>query len=306
MFWIFSVWGWQHEEPSAEDHPGLIPSCVCSLLPRPALSLGTAVQTWPSSEALSRQHSRQTFPGPQDREVPHTTGTAHNYTITPWINTNWNCSLWKKWFSTNFRSLLRNSIIPFFTSSLKLVWYRGPQVGQIKNTWYLLQHVHLVFVAECWLTFYLCLAKRSAPGSIPLAPAQKITKPASKYGVPLTVRKVSDVAKKPAERRPPVKHKQVSVVSNFRTTCCLFRFLEVSLVFFCSTCKNKKLFLMSSTWPGMPEASSICGCECVFLHHSLLATSELQCHMLLRPLSQQAPREEWVKWRKRGKSMRYI
>lgn len=50
-------------------------------------------------------------------------------------------------------------------------------------------------------------AKRSAPGSIPLAPAQKITKPASKYGVPLSGRKVSDAAKKPGERKPAVKHK---------------------------------------------------------------------------------------------------
>ncbi|XP_055364123.1 serine/threonine-protein kinase Nek1 isoform X2 [Betta splendens] len=50
-------------------------------------------------------------------------------------------------------------------------------------------------------------AKRPAPGFIPLAPAQKITKPASKYGVPLTVKKVSDAAKKPAERKPAVKHK---------------------------------------------------------------------------------------------------
>ncbi|XP_071342924.1 serine/threonine-protein kinase Nek1 isoform X3 [Trachinotus anak] len=50
-------------------------------------------------------------------------------------------------------------------------------------------------------------AKRPAPGSIPLAPAQKITKPATKYGVPLTVRKVSDAAKKPAERKPAIKHK---------------------------------------------------------------------------------------------------
>ncbi|XP_026161115.1 serine/threonine-protein kinase Nek1 [Mastacembelus armatus] len=49
-------------------------------------------------------------------------------------------------------------------------------------------------------------AKRPAPGSIPLTPAQKITKPASKYGVPLTVRKASDAAK-PAERKPAVKHK---------------------------------------------------------------------------------------------------
>ncbi|XP_032382145.1 serine/threonine-protein kinase Nek1 isoform X4 [Etheostoma spectabile] len=53
-------------------------------------------------------------------------------------------------------------------------------------------------------------AKRPAPGSIPLTPAQKITKPASKYGVPLTVRKVSDAAKKPAERKLAVKHKAVS------------------------------------------------------------------------------------------------
>ncbi|KAM9358014.1 serine/threonine-protein kinase Nek1 [Symphorus nematophorus] len=50
-------------------------------------------------------------------------------------------------------------------------------------------------------------AKRSAPGAIPLAPAQKITKPASKYGVPLSGRKVSDAAKKPGERKPAVKHK---------------------------------------------------------------------------------------------------
>ncbi|KAM7410415.1 hypothetical protein PAMA_001721 [Pampus argenteus] len=47
--------------------------------------------------------------------------------------------------------------------------------------------------------------KRPAPGSIPFA--QKITKPASKYGVPLTVRKVSDAAKKPAERKPAIKQK---------------------------------------------------------------------------------------------------
>ncbi|XP_034738589.1 serine/threonine-protein kinase Nek1 isoform X3 [Etheostoma cragini] len=53
-------------------------------------------------------------------------------------------------------------------------------------------------------------AKRPAPGSIPLTPAQKITKPASKYGVPLTVRKVSDAAKKPASRKLGVKHKAVS------------------------------------------------------------------------------------------------
>uniref|UniRef100_A0A672I2N2 non-specific serine/threonine protein kinase n=1 Tax=Salarias fasciatus TaxID=181472 RepID=A0A672I2N2_SALFA len=40
--------------------------------------------------------------------------------------------------------------------------------------------------------------------------SQKITKPASKYGVPLTARKVSDGAKKPAARKPAVTHKPVS------------------------------------------------------------------------------------------------
>nr|XP_020459159.1 serine/threonine-protein kinase Nek1 isoform X2 [Monopterus albus] len=50
-------------------------------------------------------------------------------------------------------------------------------------------------------------AKRPAPGSIPLTSAQKITKPAAKYGVPLTVRKVPDAMKKPAERKPDIKHK---------------------------------------------------------------------------------------------------
>lgn len=51
-------------------------------------------------------------------------------------------------------------------------------------------------------------AKRPAPGAIPLAPALKITKPACKYGVPLTARKVPDAAKKPAEKKPAVKQKQ--------------------------------------------------------------------------------------------------
>nr|XP_043900097.1 serine/threonine-protein kinase Nek1 isoform X3 [Solea senegalensis] len=58
--------------------------------------------------------------------------------------------------------------------------------------------------------------KRPAPGSTPLTPAQKITKPAAKYGVPLTVRKVSDVAKKPAERKPAVKHKAAPPPAAFK------------------------------------------------------------------------------------------
>ncbi|XP_013978374.2 serine/threonine-protein kinase Nek1 isoform X5 [Salmo salar] len=54
-------------------------------------------------------------------------------------------------------------------------------------------------------------AKRRAPAPMPLTPAQKITKPAAKYGVPLNVRKASDAAMKPAERKPAVKHKMAPV-----------------------------------------------------------------------------------------------
>uniref|UniRef100_A0A8C2QIE3 non-specific serine/threonine protein kinase n=1 Tax=Cricetulus griseus TaxID=10029 RepID=A0A8C2QIE3_CRIGR len=51
--------------------------------------------------------------------------------------------------------------------------------------------------------------KRAASGqsSITLVPAQKITKPAAKYGVPLTHKKHGD--KKSLEKKPPPKHKHV-------------------------------------------------------------------------------------------------
>ncbi|XP_069006843.1 serine/threonine-protein kinase Nek1 isoform X2 [Embiotoca jacksoni] len=51
------------------------------------------------------------------------------------------------------------------------------------------------------------LHKQPKVGVTQMPSAQKITKPASKYGVPLTARKVSDGAKKPVERKPAVKHK---------------------------------------------------------------------------------------------------
>ncbi|XP_016149767.1 serine/threonine-protein kinase Nek1-like [Sinocyclocheilus grahami] len=52
-------------------------------------------------------------------------------------------------------------------------------------------------------------AKRPAPGPIPISPAQKITKPAAKYGVPLTVRRPSDAIRKvPVAAKKPVKLKQ--------------------------------------------------------------------------------------------------
>ncbi|XP_053501405.1 serine/threonine-protein kinase Nek1 isoform X4 [Ictalurus furcatus] len=58
-------------------------------------------------------------------------------------------------------------------------------------------------------------AKHPIPGPASITPAQKITKPAAKYGVPLiakrpadTVRKPADAARKPAERKLGVKFRQ--------------------------------------------------------------------------------------------------
>uniref|UniRef100_A0A673H5D3 non-specific serine/threonine protein kinase n=1 Tax=Sinocyclocheilus rhinocerous TaxID=307959 RepID=A0A673H5D3_9TELE len=58
-------------------------------------------------------------------------------------------------------------------------------------------------------------AKRPAPGPISISPAQKITKPAAKYGVPLTVRRPSDAIRKvPDAAKKPVKLKQVRTMRN--------------------------------------------------------------------------------------------
>ncbi|KAM6401325.1 serine/threonine-protein kinase Nek1 isoform 9-T9 [Pluvialis apricaria] len=54
-------------------------------------------------------------------------------------------------------------------------------------------------------------AKRPAQEQIltSVAPAQKITKPAAKYGVPLVIRKSCDAPKKPNEKKPLAKSRQV-------------------------------------------------------------------------------------------------
>lgn len=75
-----------------------------------------------------------------------------------------------------------------------------------------------LLTAECVLVL---LAKRPAPGCTPVTPAQKVTKPVCKSRVPLTVRKVSDAAKKPAERKPAVKHKPVSATGGRRVVVWL-------------------------------------------------------------------------------------
>ncbi|XP_047674716.1 serine/threonine-protein kinase Nek1 isoform X3 [Tachysurus fulvidraco] len=53
-------------------------------------------------------------------------------------------------------------------------------------------------------------AKHPVSGPASIAPAKKITKPAAKYGVPLTAKRPADAARKPVERKPGVKLKQAS------------------------------------------------------------------------------------------------
>lgn len=64
---------------------------------------------------------------------------------------------------------------------------------------------------ELWKKFFgsFRAAKRPASGQslASVASAQKITKPAAKYGVPLTYKKNGD--KKLHEKKPLQKHKQV-------------------------------------------------------------------------------------------------
>ncbi|XP_057209154.1 serine/threonine-protein kinase Nek1 isoform X2 [Triplophysa rosa] len=55
-------------------------------------------------------------------------------------------------------------------------------------------------------------AKRPAPGPAPISPAQKITKPAAKYGVPLTVRRPPEALRKvPDAAKKAIKLKQEGV-----------------------------------------------------------------------------------------------
>ncbi|XP_018098699.1 serine/threonine-protein kinase Nek1 isoform X2 [Xenopus laevis] len=58
-------------------------------------------------------------------------------------------------------------------------------------------------------------AKRQAPAQVvpPTSPpAHKITKPAAKYGVPLTIKKSADAAKKHHDKKPQIRHRQAPAV----------------------------------------------------------------------------------------------
>ncbi|XP_065325797.1 serine/threonine-protein kinase Nek1 isoform X3 [Pelmatolapia mariae] len=62
-------------------------------------------------------------------------------------------------------------------------------------------------IAQEFRHTFLHKQPKSGVAQVPSASAQKITKPAAKYGVPLTVRKVPDGARKPADKKPAGKLK---------------------------------------------------------------------------------------------------
>uniref|UniRef100_A0A672TVH2 non-specific serine/threonine protein kinase n=1 Tax=Strigops habroptila TaxID=2489341 RepID=A0A672TVH2_STRHB len=68
-----------------------------------------------------------------------------------------------------------------------------------------------VFCLLFYFVFLFILAKRPAQEQIlaSAAPAQKITKPAAKYGVPLVMRKPCDISKKPNDKKPLAKSRQI-------------------------------------------------------------------------------------------------
>uniref|UniRef100_A0A8C5H975 non-specific serine/threonine protein kinase n=1 Tax=Gouania willdenowi TaxID=441366 RepID=A0A8C5H975_GOUWI len=70
---------------------------------------------------------------------------------------------------------------------------------------------------------------------------QKITKPACKYGVPLTVRRVPEGAKKPTERKPAVKRKPEKV-GNIFSVCYCSIFYSITSLNDLSSSKNCNIF----------------------------------------------------------------
>uniref|UniRef100_A0AAQ5Y6B8 non-specific serine/threonine protein kinase n=1 Tax=Amphiprion ocellaris TaxID=80972 RepID=A0AAQ5Y6B8_AMPOC len=82
-----------------------------------------------------------------------------------------------------------------------------PSVSSILDKPFLSCRIEKFLTPQCLCLKTFGLISDYCSGIPPYFSSQKITKPATKYGVPLTVRKMSDGAKKPAERKPAVKHK---------------------------------------------------------------------------------------------------
>lgn len=143
------------------------------------------------------------------------------------------------------------------------------------------------------VSFLPSLAKCRAPAPMPVTPAQKITKPAAKYGVPLNVRKASDAAMKPAEWKPAVKHKMVSTgrEPSFSLLNRMILYWLCILVYCPSTETDLFILVMNVCYEDVSCYTSVghgWACVCVS------SESEPQCYMLLRPPSpsQQHPRGE--------------
>lgn len=88
------------------------------------------------------------------------------------------------------------------------------------------------------------------------------------------MRKVSDAAKKPAERKPAVKHKPVSRLLIMRTNCCdliwFFSFLlRHSWLFICCSCLKKKTKKKLASLACRRLLPSVCSSVCVLTSSSV-------------------------------------
>uniref|UniRef100_A0A8B9R191 non-specific serine/threonine protein kinase n=1 Tax=Anas platyrhynchos TaxID=8839 RepID=A0A8B9R191_ANAPL len=104
---------------------------------------------------------------------------------------------------------LRNLLSQLFKRNPK----DRPSVNSILEKNFIAKRVEKFLTPQVWScckAAFSCLAKRPAQGQIlaSVAPAQKITKPAAKYGVPLVMKKSSDAPKKLHEKKMMTKLRQ--------------------------------------------------------------------------------------------------
>uniref|UniRef100_A0A8B9GIR7 non-specific serine/threonine protein kinase n=1 Tax=Amazona collaria TaxID=241587 RepID=A0A8B9GIR7_9PSIT len=115
--------------------------------------------------------------------------------------------------STHYSYDLRNLLSQLFKRNPR----NRPSVNSILEKNFIAKRVEKFLTPQvgffCLLFYFgflFILAKRPAQEQIlaAVAPAQKITKPAAKYGVPLVMRKPCDVPKKPNDKKPLAKSRQ--------------------------------------------------------------------------------------------------
>uniref|UniRef100_A0A9J8CAM6 non-specific serine/threonine protein kinase n=1 Tax=Cyprinus carpio carpio TaxID=630221 RepID=A0A9J8CAM6_CYPCA len=105
-----------------------------------------------------------------------------------------------------------NSTVELARTCIGTPYYLSPEICENKPY----NNKSDIWALGCVL-YEMCTLKHAVSTScpIPISPAQKITKPAAKYGVPLTVRRPSDAIRKVSDAvKKPVKLKQVRTKGN--------------------------------------------------------------------------------------------